>query len=186
MRTDRLISREDGLAFQSLALRQVSVVTLGEETRLVTSDDALEETGRNLDKGPSEGGYKRTSGPLTLKRRASIVAPDCDLPTDFPTSNPPSLPANLIFRVVMDLETIQLAIKQAMGYVEGYLLPMDVASVPLDRKRVAEHIDHTLLKPDATPEQITALCEEAREYGFKVRSSASYQVKHSLLSRAAV
>lgn len=27
-------------------------------------------------------------------------------------------------------------------------------------------IDHTLLKPDATPEQIAALCEEARDYGF--------------------
>ncbi|MDO4568168.1 MAG: deoxyribose-phosphate aldolase [Clostridia bacterium] len=30
-----------------------------------------------------------------------------------------------------------------------------------------EYIDHTLLKPDATPEQIAKLCDEARRYGFK-------------------
>jgi len=29
-------------------------------------------------------------------------------------------------------------------------------------------IDHTLLKPDATPAQIDALCDEAIKYGFKV------------------
>lgn len=29
-------------------------------------------------------------------------------------------------------------------------------------------IDHTLLKPEATPEQIDQLCEEALKYGFKV------------------
>jgi len=31
-------------------------------------------------------------------------------------------------------------------------------------------IDHTLLKQDATPAQIDALCDEAIEYGFKVRA----------------
>lgn len=31
---------------------------------------------------------------------------------------------------------------------------------------VASYIDHTLLKPEATPEQITQLCAEAREYAF--------------------
>lgn len=31
---------------------------------------------------------------------------------------------------------------------------------------VAKYIDHTLLKPDATVEQIRTLCEEAREYKF--------------------
>ena len=34
-----------------------------------------------------------------------------------------------------------------------------------DRK-VARHIDHTLLKPDATRQQLVELCEEARAYGF--------------------
>ncbi|MDG5470859.1 deoxyribose-phosphate aldolase [Jeotgalibacillus sp. ET6] len=31
---------------------------------------------------------------------------------------------------------------------------------------IAKMIDHTLLKPEATKEQVTALCEEASEYGF--------------------
>lgn len=31
---------------------------------------------------------------------------------------------------------------------------------------IARMIDHTLLKPDATPQQIAQLCNEAREYGF--------------------
>jgi deoxyribose-phosphate aldolase len=31
---------------------------------------------------------------------------------------------------------------------------------------IARHIDHTLLKPEATEEHIRKLCEEAREYGF--------------------
>jgi deoxyribose-phosphate aldolase len=37
------------------------------------------------------------------------------------------------------------------------------ADVPKD---VAKYIDHTLLKPDATPTEIERLCLEAREYGF--------------------
>jgi deoxyribose-phosphate aldolase len=32
--------------------------------------------------------------------------------------------------------------------------------------RIPALIDHTLLKPEATHDQITQLCEEAREYGF--------------------
>jgi deoxyribose-phosphate aldolase len=37
------------------------------------------------------------------------------------------------------------------------------ANVPRD---IAKYIDHTLLKPDATPTEIEKLCQEAREYGF--------------------
>lgn len=33
--------------------------------------------------------------------------------------------------------------------------------------KYAQYIDHTLLKPEATPEEITKLCREAREYSFK-------------------
>ncbi len=33
-------------------------------------------------------------------------------------------------------------------------------------KKIAAMIDHTLLKPDATPDQIAQLCYEARKYGF--------------------
>lgn len=31
---------------------------------------------------------------------------------------------------------------------------------------IASYIDHTLLKPDATADQIAKLCDEAKEYGF--------------------
>src|SRR5258708_20960655 len=34
------------------------------------------------------------------------------------------------------------------------------------RASLARLIDHTLLKPDATPDQIAQLCYEARKYGF--------------------
>ncbi len=36
----------------------------------------------------------------------------------------------------------------------------------LDLETLAEMIDHTLLKPDATPEGIAQLCSEARQHGF--------------------
>jgi deoxyribose-phosphate aldolase len=32
--------------------------------------------------------------------------------------------------------------------------------------KIAAMIDHTLLKPDVTPDQIAQLCYEARKYGF--------------------
>jgi hypothetical protein len=38
--------------------------------------------------------------------------------------------------------------------------------------RLATFIDHTLLSPDATPEQIDQLCAEALEHGFAVRPCA--------------
>jgi len=34
---------------------------------------------------------------------------------------------------------------------------------------LAQTIDHTLLKLDATEQQVKVLCEEARRWGFKVR-----------------
>jgi deoxyribose-phosphate aldolase len=36
----------------------------------------------------------------------------------------------------------------------------------MNRKNVARLIDHTLLKPEATPAQVERLCDEARRYGF--------------------
>ncbi|MFO7445827.1 MAG: deoxyribose-phosphate aldolase [Ignavibacteriaceae bacterium] len=36
----------------------------------------------------------------------------------------------------------------------------------LQDKNLAAKIDHTLLKPDATPDEITVLCEEAKKYKF--------------------
>jgi len=40
-----------------------------------------------------------------------------------------------------------------------------LGGIPQDLS-VASMIDHTLLKPDATPDQIAQLCHEARKYGF--------------------
>lgn len=34
-------------------------------------------------------------------------------------------------------------------------------------QQLAAYIDHTILKPEATPSQVRALCDEAKEYGFK-------------------
>ena len=47
------------------------------------------------------------------------------------------------------------------------LVPTEVvhAVARMDRS-VARYIDHTLLKPEATREQVVKLCEEARRYGF--------------------
>lgn len=33
-------------------------------------------------------------------------------------------------------------------------------------RELAKSIDHTLLKPDATPDQIISMCDEAKDYGF--------------------
>jgi deoxyribose-phosphate aldolase len=49
------------------------------------------------------------------------------------------------------------------------------AAVTLD---IARYIDHTLLKPDTTLDQITKLCEEAREFGFASVCVNPYYVKH--------
>ncbi|HLD93486.1 MAG TPA: deoxyribose-phosphate aldolase [Anaerolineales bacterium] len=44
-------------------------------------------------------------------------------------------------------------------------LTSTLGGIPADPS-VAKFIDHTLLKPDATPDQIAQLCYEARTYGF--------------------
>ncbi len=48
-----------------------------------------------------------------------------------------------------------------------YMNPADLAQlIALEPDKIAEIIDHTLLKPDATSQQIKQLCEEALEYEF--------------------
>ncbi len=44
-------------------------------------------------------------------------------------------------------------------------LSSTLGGIPQDLN-LAGMIDHTLLKPDATPDQIAQLCFEARKYGF--------------------
>ena len=54
----------------------------------------------------------------------------------------------------------------------------DAADVPMD---LARYIDHTLLKPDATAEDIDLLCDEARDYRF-----ASVCINPTWVKRAAM
>ena len=44
----------------------------------------------------------------------------------------------------------------------------------------AKLIDHTLLKLDATPAQVDKLCEEAKEYKFKVRRISPFSHAETL------
>ena len=38
----------------------------------------------------------------------------------------------------------------------------------MDKKEIAKYLDDTLLKADATPEQIVKICEEAKTYGLSL------------------
>ena len=57
----------------------------------------------------------------------------------------------------------------------------------LSGAELAGYIDHTLLKPEATPADITQLCQEARDHGFKtvcVNSAYVAQAKTELTASA--
>ncbi|KAL0954212.1 hypothetical protein HGRIS_005340 [Hohenbuehelia grisea] len=60
-------------------------------------------------------------------------------------------------------EVVREKIQQVLGGEEAGSVTVD----PDYEKKLAQYIDHTLLKPDATPAQIDALCNEALQYGFK-------------------
>lgn len=62
-----------------------------------------------------------------------------------------------------DVQRIAERVKQLMGAKTGSGGGMDR---PLSADKVAKLIDHTLLKPDATPADIEKLCAEAKKYGF--------------------
>jgi len=57
----------------------------------------------------------------------------------------------------------------APSYHDQYSKPLADVVEPGD-PRLPLAIDHTLLKPDATPAQIDRLCDEALEHGFKACS----------------
>ncbi|OUO78771.1 deoxyribose-phosphate aldolase [Blautia sp. An249] len=52
-----------------------------------------------------------------------------------------------------------------------------MSNISITREQLAASIDHTLLKPDASREQILRLCQEAREYHFASVCVNSYWVK---------
>jgi deoxyribose-phosphate aldolase len=43
---------------------------------------------------------------------------------------------------------------------------MSTTAMTYDWKTVAAAVDHTILKPEATPDQLVSLCAEAKKYGF--------------------
>ena len=63
--------------------------------------------------------------------------------------------------MTMNLDRI---LDQARAYQSQ--LPELPAIQPVANAQVASFVDHTLLKPEATPEQAEKLCMEAREYNF--------------------
>lgn len=48
--------------------------------------------------------------------------------------------------------------------------------IKYNKKELAKMIDHTILKPDATLEQVKKICDEAKEYGFASVCVNSYNV----------
>ena len=65
-------------------------------------------------------------------------------------------------------------LRRAQNDLEQLSAPPQDPKIPdLDARAVAGSIDHTLLKLDATREQINQLCAEARKYAFKVRLYAA-------------
>lgn len=50
----------------------------------------------------------------------------------------------------------------------------DDTNIKITEAELARTIDHTLLKLDATPDQITQLCKEAKYYNFAVSYHSFY------------
>ena len=72
-------------------------------------------------------------------------------------------------------------LERARGYERE--LPAFPGGLEVPVSELAHTIDHTLLKPEATPEQIGALCREAKEYGF---ASVCVQPVHAGRARRAL
>jgi deoxyribose-phosphate aldolase len=61
---------------------------------------------------------------------------------------------------------VEQVTRQVMARLEAEREENAETNADLTAERLARMIDHTLLKPEATREQVTRLCQEAREYGF--------------------
>ena len=62
----------------------------------------------------------------------------------------------------------ELITREVLNALEarGALQPAGKAATPVVDLKLAALIDHTLLKPEATEEEVVKLCQEAREYHF--------------------
>lgn len=65
----------------------------------------------------------------------------------------------------MSIEDLQDIIRLAREYEAELPLPPDALSHPQGAE-IAGWIDHTLVKPEATPADIKRLCDEAKQYNF--------------------
>jgi deoxyribose-phosphate aldolase len=66
----------------------------------------------------------------------------------------------------MKLSEVVMAILDEADAYENSLPPLPPVPHMPEGSAVAAYIDHTLLTPEATAEQIRQLCQEAHEYGF--------------------
>ncbi|MCJ1474532.1 hypothetical protein MMC13_003190 [Lambiella insularis] len=62
-------------------------------------------------------------------------------------------------------------------------LPKAYKTFSHPRHKTARYIDHTLLKLDATEDQIDRLCDEAKEYSFKADHAKQYHFHQSVCVR---
>jgi deoxyribose-phosphate aldolase len=65
------------------------------------------------------------------------------------------------------------AMENKMIEIQSSPTDTDMPLVTVSNEELAQTIDHTVLKPDATPAQIDQLCDEAIQYKFKVRISTT-------------
>lgn len=75
-------------------------------------------------------------------------------------------------------DNIQRIANQDKPHVNSASRPPEI-SHPLPPEKIAKLIDHTLLRPEATPADIERLCDEARKYGFHSVCVNSAYVKHA-------
>jgi deoxyribose-phosphate aldolase len=65
---------------------------------------------------------------------------------------------------MLNMDTLVSRSRELLSELSAQAAPP--ARTSLDAGELAAMIDHTALKPETTPEMITRLCQEAREYGF--------------------
>ncbi len=61
---------------------------------------------------------------------------------------------------------VEPAVQAVGGPLDALILPDQACPVDLNAVPIARLVDHTLLKPEATPRQIEQLCDEALEFHF--------------------
>jgi deoxyribose-phosphate aldolase len=85
------------------------------------------------------------------------------------------------------MQSLQVMLILTDTYERALPVPPPPLAQPV-RAGIVDWIDHTLLKPEATPGQVKNLCEEARDYKFKTVcvNPAYVPLAHGLLSGTGV